>query len=145
MSESEGFCDPGVPSESVLLFPWLLSCTRACFYFVNIITTYQMLHTLKEVILRTRTGTVVLFLMWGLGSRVNSQVKIRYIKFTLKKSLRGPFYHFLTYQAQVLVALLMLVDIAWTPDEVAGLPLGAMLHQNVCTCVCMCVHVCLCM
>lgn len=66
--------------------------------------THHVLHNLRWVI----TGTVVLQLTQGLGSKVRSQATIRYIKVTLEKSSGRPIYHFLTCQAQVLDVLLVL-------------------------------------
>lgn len=60
--------------------------------------------------MRTRTGTVVLHLIWGLGAKVCSQVKIRYLQLTLKKSLGRPIDHFSICQVQLLVFLLVLED-----------------------------------
>ena len=80
--KSDGLYYPGVTSESL----YCSSCgyclkNRGFLNCVNILMIYHVLHNL---ILRTRKGTIVLHLMWGLGPKVRTQVTTTYIRLTFK-------------------------------------------------------------
>lgn len=113
ISKSDGLYDPDVTSESLYRSPCDYSLkNRAFFNFMNVLNlshaTQSQSGHLED---KNRDSCVVSCV--GVDSKVSSQVKIGYIKLTLKMSFRRPSYHFLICQAQLLVFLLVLGDTAF--------------------------------
>ena len=135
--KSDGLYYPGVTSESL----YCSSCgyclkNRGFLNCVNILMIYHVLHNL---ILRTRKGTIVLHLMWGLGPKVRTQVTTTYIRLTFKVPRKAhlPFLN-LPHPAAGFPSGVRVWALSST--ETAGLYLGATLCQNRCVHVHVCDH-----